>query len=379
VKAGQYCALLLTLLALGATQAKPRVGFIDLPQLVASDRLHAVLAEYDREIAALRATQSLPGLRDPAQTARNAALAQQGEAAAAQAAVAAIDARDANSDRERERKALATLGASPHAGRDALSEYTRTLARETHASLAAFERATVERDERAYAARAQQLREKELTLAFDLERADAGRRLALRLKLGDLHLFAPQRAKLQAELNALDARELQAVSKQQRLDAATLAAYRLQLAEKGAAANAQMAAQLSAKAAANFAVRRQVALGGSSAERSGLPDRLASFGATYARGADAEAIGSGIRATAADLSQRFAALAAQDRQSQREVAAQLATLQADRIALYRSIVARILRTAVRLARQRGLAGINFTGERPKAGVDLTEAVKESIR
>lgn len=376
----RYFTLLLLVFALGATPPKRTAGFIDLPRLVAAHPLHAVLAGYDREIAALRSTQNLPGLRDPGATARTAASAQQREAGAAQAIVGAIAARDPNYDRVRERRALAALNALGRGGPGAMSEYTDALVRETDASLAAFSSATAQRSARAYAARAQQLREQELTLAFDLEREDAGRRLALRVKLDELHLSAPARAKLEAQLAALGARELHAITILRARDAETLAAYRRQLVDEGAAANAAMAAQLRSKAVANFAVRRRVAESGASAvPRAELPGRLAAFSASYARPAATDAVESGVRTAGTDLSQRFTALGDVDRRSQREVAAQIATLQGDRIALYRAIVAQILQTANRIAEQRGLTRVELTGTRPNASVDLTGAVKASIR
>lgn len=372
-------ALVLALFALGATPAKPTAGFIDLAQLVSIHPLHAVLLDYDRSIAALRSTQELSGLREPAKLARTALAAEQRETSAARAVVAGINQRNAATDRERERTALSRLNGSQRAAQPAMSAYTAALVRETSTSFAAFERATAERNARAYATRTQQLREKETTLAFDLEREDGGRRLALQLKLEDLHLVAPARAKLREQLAALDAREFAAISTHRQRDAATLTAYRLQLADEGATANAQMAAQLRAKAAANFAVRRGVAQNGSTAnERAGLENRLASFTATYTRGTDALAIDAGMREVSGDLSQRFATLAAADRESQQEVTSQLATLQNNRNALYRSIVAQILQAAARVAKQRGLDGIAFVGRRPKTGVDLTAAVKAAM-
>lgn len=374
----RHYALFLALFALGATPAKPAVGFIDLPSLVTTHPLHAVLVEYDREIAALRSTQEVSGLRDPARTAQEAAAAQQRETSTARGAVAAINRRSAVNDREREREALTTLTASQRAGQASMNDYTGALVRETNASLGAFERATAQRSARAYAARAQQLRESQATLAFDLEREDAGRRLALQLKLDDLHLLPPQRARLRAQLAALDTRESQTMATRRRSDAATLAAYRAQLTGEGSAANAQMAAQLRAKAAANFAQRRVSQSESNVSQRADLGNRLTSFSATYDRGDDAAAIDAEMRDVSGDLSQRFSTLAAADAQSQREVAAQLATLQDDRTALYRSIVAQILKTAARVAQRRGLRGIDFAGKRPNNAVDLTAAVKGAL-
>lgn len=111
------------------------------------------------------------------------------------------------------------------------------------------------------AAREQQLREKELTLAFDLAQANALKRLRLRLKLEDLHPEPTTRKQLEAELSALNAGESRAVAAMRHSNAAVLADYRLQVEHDTARAGSQMAAQLQAKAAANLALRRKALYG----------------------------------------------------------------------------------------------------------------------
>lgn len=378
MKGLRHHALILALFALGTTP-RPPIGFIDLARLVAVHPLHAVLLQYDRQVAALRSTQRLPGLGDPQETALTADAAQRSQTSTARAVVANVEARNAQSDRAREGSALARLRASQQSARDSLAAYSTALDRETSATLAAFEESTAQRNARAYAARAQQFREQEATLAFDLERANGGTRLALRLKLDDLRLPPPARAKVQMQLAALDAREQNAILAQRRRDSATLAAYRTLLVNQGAAANARMTAQLQAKAAANFAVRRRVAQNGAGTlDATALPNRLATFEASYRSNADAGAVDAGMRQASTDISQRFAALAAADARSRRDVSAQITTLEADRNALYRSIVAQILRTATRLAQQRGLAAVHYAGARPEGSVDLTAAVMAAL-
>ncbi|MGA8575537.1 MAG: hypothetical protein WB609_07615, partial [Candidatus Cybelea sp.] len=65
-------ALILAVLLTAAGPPNSPEGFVDLAQLVASHPQHAILFEYDREIAALRSTQNLPGLA-PVATAENGA------------------------------------------------------------------------------------------------------------------------------------------------------------------------------------------------------------------------------------------------------------------------------------------------------------------
>jgi hypothetical protein len=373
------------LLAVASIGAGPQnvgpVGFIDLPRLIATHPLHRVLGQYDREIAALRSTQTVTAVRDPGAQAQAAAAAVRAAAADAQTRAQSIAARSAGEYREREPDAIAALLSSRDAGSREMTAYRDDLAHATAANLQLYEDAIEQRNQRAYAARAQELREKELSLAFDLARRDADRRVVLTLKLENLHLDSQTRAQLTAELNALNAARTNALDAMRDADAAELASYREALERSGASAVAQMAATLRSNAAANVALRSQVLQAEPNASEmlAELASQAARFRASYRAASDASALSAGLRRASGDLSQRFAKLSQADQSSRHDAAAQIAALQADRAALYRALVAQIVQTAQRLAQARGLRGVASTGARPSGSVDLTPAVASELR
>jgi hypothetical protein len=359
-------ALALAILLLGATRAAAApVGFVDLPRLLASHPLHAVLARYDREIAALQGTQTIIGLRDAAAQTQRSADAVGRAAAAAQSRVAQIGA-SSDTYQRLEGNALAARSASDRE----MATYRDELIRETSANITAYVRGVAQRTQRAYDAREQQLREKELTLAFDLARRNAGERLALTLKLDDLHLDKASRARYRSQLAALQAAQARALAVMHRADAATLGSYRVELERDAITADAQMAAELRSKALANLSLRQRISQGG--------PSQASAFRASYRFKTDAAALSAGLGNAGNDISQRFSQLANSDRRSQSETAAQIATLQADRRALYRAIVGQIVRDAQRLARMRHLATVDASNSRPPGSVDLTAAVSADL-
>jgi hypothetical protein len=351
-------------------------AFVDLPQLVRSHPLHRFLDQYDSEIAALSATRGVAGLGDPAAMAQSSAAALQTDVSAAAAHAEAIGKRDAGANRAREQAAITQLLRSEHAADSEKTADTKELASETDANVRAYGEALSERAERAYAAQEQQLREKELTLAYDLEGRDAARRLTLRLKLDDLHLTSARRARLRAALAALDAGEFRAVSAMRSADAIQLATYRAQLEESAAASEQMMVGQLRSKAGANYVILARVFHEAANEDEAlPPPSQLAAFTGGYAAPRDGQTIASGMRASGDDLSQRFRQIAAVDARSQGGVATQLRILKADRDALYRSIVAQIRAEASTLARRRGLGSVEFVSAAPKTGgLDLTPTV-----
>lgn len=352
------------------------VGYVITSQLIASHPLHGMLTAYDREIAALRSTQSVAGLRDPAASTNNAAAAMRSDAATAGANVTAIGSRDAAANRARERTAARAVLRSRDAPERSVATYASQLAAETNANLRAYGGALSERTSRAYAARAQQLREKESTLAFDLERQNGGKRLMLRLRLGELHLARARRAQLQAQLNALDASERRAIDALRRVDAAQLAAYRSQLESAAASGAGEMDAQLRTKAGANYAILQKVFHENTGADGAfPVPARLVAFTDGYAAQRTAQGISSDLRSATADVTRRFQRLAAVDAQSRRDVAAQLQTLQSDRMALYRTILAQIQSAAQAVARERHVSAVRLVSTMPESGLlNLTAAV-----
>jgi hypothetical protein len=352
------------------------VAFVDLPRLIVSHPLHRLLVQYDSEIAALSSTQKVAGLGDPAATAQHGATALEADVSTAAAHAEAIGKRDPGTNGARERAAIARVVRSENGTDSEVAEYTMQLASETNANVHAYGGAVSKSTERAYAAREQQLQEKELTLAYDLKRRDAGKRLALRLRLDDLHLTSARRASLRAALAVLDAGELLPVSAMRRADAEQLATYGAQLGRNAAAAAQSMVGQLRSKAGANSVILARVFHEAANAYGAlPPPSQLAAFAAGYAAPSDGEKIASGMRAARSDLSQRFRQIAAADAQSERDARTQLRTLKADRDALYRSIVEQIRAKALTVARQQGLASVDLVSAAPKAGgLDLTPAV-----
>ena len=373
-------AMVLALLLTGAGRGEP-IGFADLRQLIGAHPLHGVLAQYDREIAALRGTQDVSGLTDPAARAEHGAATLKGDAARAATRAQRIASSAAGADLGEESRALAAIGALRSARDRDVAVYDSELERETGASLIAFGQATADRTERAYEARRQQLHEKELTFAYDLARQDAPKRLRLRLKLDDdAYLSHATRAALRSELEVFDRREAVALSQMRRDDAATLANYWTELNRLGTVANARMNAQLSGKAAANLAIRQRASQAESNAGAafSSLDSELAFFRSTYRSQSDASAIASGLHGASAEISGRFGQIAQADRESRGATDRQLARLESDRRDLYRAIVAQIERTAEEIQLQRHLAGVILTGSRPKGSVDLTAAVRSQL-
>jgi hypothetical protein len=348
-------------------------GYVIVSQLVAMHPLHGLLASYDRQIAALRATQTVPGLQNPAASAAHGAAAAANVAASGASQAQAIDARDGASSRARESAAAAALERSRNATSSAVARSTGQLAAETNANLRGYNEAMNERVERAYAARAQRLREQELTLAYDLLRRDAQQRLMLRLKLSDLHLTAEQRSALQAQLGALNGAEARSVDAMRSGNAAQLAAYRTQLERDASNANAQMEGQLRGKAGANYAILQRVF---NEPEPAGVPSQaqLTVFGNSFAAARSAQAISAGFRAAGSDLAARFRSVGDADAASQRATAAQVGALETDRAALYRTIVAQIRSDAQAIARERHLTGVDFVAAPRHGLVNLTGAV-----
>jgi hypothetical protein len=354
------------------------VGYVDLRQIVATHPVHGVLAAYDREIAALKSTQRIADLRNPASSADHAAAAVQRDANAARLQVARI-ARARLQDRAHERDAIAAAVASERAGDRGVGAYRATLARATTANARGYAGAIAQRSERALRAREQQLHEKELTLAFDLARRNAAKRLTLRLKLQDLHLDRARRAKLQAQLAALNAGESSQVAAMRRNDDVTLEAYRRELQGQADAADAQMAARLRTTAGANLGLRLQVLRAASQAALPpGVGPRLNSFASSYRLTNDASSINANLRDAQTDLRGAFGRVIDADRSSAAKTSRQIQVLEDNRAALYRSMLGQIREEAQRLARERRLSNVIISAQRPPGSVDLTSALRARL-
>ncbi len=129
------------------------VGFIDLPRLVTAHPLHKVLAQYDREIRALRHTQSVAGLQDAALSAAHSAASLQNDAASAASRAASIGARNPAGALAREQQGISTLLRSRQSADRKMAASTTQLVAETNANLQAYSGSIAERTQRAYSAR----------------------------------------------------------------------------------------------------------------------------------------------------------------------------------------------------------------------------------
>ncbi|MBV8531640.1 MAG: hypothetical protein JO104_10005 [Candidatus Eremiobacteraeota bacterium] len=340
-------------------------GFVNLPQLVAAHPLAPVLAQYDRELAALRSTERVTGLTaiargvsDDARTIRA-----QTENAGAQARRLAAASPQYE---QREAAILQRLATDETAGARA---YGRSAQEAATASLADYRTAMAQRTARALSARRQQLNEAESTLAFDLAKRNAGRRLTLELKLRDLHLLPAQREQLRSQLGALDAREAAAVDTLRHKDNGILSAYAATLRAQEAGDDARMTGEIAHATAANVAARRKMS--------AAAPDSQALRG--YRFSADAADIDSGFTNAGSDLTQRFAALESADRSSHAATEARIAQIAANRSALYDAIVAQITSDAHAAARDHHLRNLLLGAMPPRNAVDLTAAVRSKLR
>lgn len=387
---------------------------IHLDRLVREHPFYAGVLQDERAIAALRASLSLPAFADA--TARmNASLAAlrrdlgdeathialmtqhraddlaraQDEAAAAllaqQRAGRAPEAASVRNDVERRyREQYAHLR---NDAQGSMAAYRATIAAQTNHDYRAYTASVQRQTERAYAARAQQFHEKEATLALDLAKADAGRRLPLQARLRTLYLRPERRKALSAELHAVDAAEKAKVDALRRRNDAELRAYQGTLRARAGSELAGMAAQLQARTQSNLAARRdamvaqidgapQLALGAGAPDANTNGGAQAQLQALRSRGAadiraQAHAIAQAFQNARSDLPQRLSAQRDRAVASRAGALAQIASLQQDEASLRAQIANWIAQDAQRHAGQ-GLRG-HALAAAVEADIRTTEA------
>ena len=362
---------------IGATPPQ-RTAYANLAALLVAHPLHGVLAHYDREIVALKQTLTPDLSASIAQQIDRGTAAAQRDAGAARTQVRLVVSETGSSDRTDENAALSAVLTARRSATESMSLYARRLQRESAAASAAYARASRTRVERAAAAREQQLREKELDVAYDLARKNAPARLTLRIHLNELYLDRPARARLEAELAALSRQELATLSRMQAADAVTVSQYRNGLERQAAADTARMNAQLRAEAAANLALRGRVAQAASRSSTADLATRIAAFRATYPSGDNAAAIESAFTDSQTDIANHFARIGESARRSRADAAVQVANIARERAALRQAMVSQIEEIVRRFAEQRHLAVGDLTAAQPRGSVDLTAAVRAEL-
>lgn len=384
-------ALLLIFLAGCAAQAASAPPSIDVNALVRAHPLYGTLAQYDRQIAALRATLHVSEFakKDAAFTHAEQGARNELDTAASRARnIAAMPSPNPNtltqaqnvqapsesavrSDVQRTYSAQSAQ-VRVSAQQD-LSRYRSALIAQQNAAFASYVRAMQARVQQAYDSRAQQLYERESTLGLDLAKADADKRLPLRAKLQTLHLDPAVRARIHTELAAIQAHEDRIVNAQRAKDRASLAKLLPQLQKRADADIARMHADLDRRTAVNLAARQRVydaQMAGAAQLHFGAAPEAASRPANMRARLDSllashPADPAAFTQVANDLTQHFATLHSADTAATRRTEQQIAALQAERTRLYNAIVAQIMRDAQRVQR-----------EHP--GTNVTQAVRADL-
>ncbi|MBV8372639.1 MAG: hypothetical protein JOY69_05210 [Candidatus Eremiobacteraeota bacterium] len=311
---------------------------IQLARAVASTPFAGVLAQYDTDIATLRRVANDPGFGNLHGRIEASARDVDRRVRASTARVAGLRA-----------QSVALPASEPR------RDFGSGVAGE-------FAQAAQSRVARAIALRATQLREHEATVAYDFERAHAGRRLVLGLKLRDLHLDTATRRRYRAQLDALDQQEAAMIATERNRDDRILAAYGAQLRAQAVADSASMASDLAEHARAMQTIPRP--------QTNALP-------ATLRHPADTRAPTlTAFENVRRHLSARLHDLRDADDATRTDVAREIADLQRERDALRAEIVASIEARAARVAAAQHLGRV-YTGTAPPGARDITDAVVRS--
>lgn len=310
-----------------------RLAYVDVARIDAPRAVRTQIAAYDREIAALQATQAVPQLRDTRGVVWRQARVVTAGAREAKATLASLRVREPS---------------------DSGTAYRAALTATTANALTAFRASLNARVASAYAARAAQFQEHEAELAMKLERANADRRLILTVKLQNLKAPYADRPRLRAELNAMDAAIARRVDAMHAADQQHLAAYRARLDARAARQYASTSAGMARKERANWLARNRVAREAAAVQAHAPPLALASF-----------------RRAGNDIAHRFDTIANADTHARGESANEIVALERARGALAEEYRRSVLAAAAALARARGL---QLTNRPARGAVDLTADV-----
>jgi hypothetical protein len=305
---------------------------LDLARAVAAHPLASMLREYDDDLTTLRLTRTPHGLTAiPARVAADVADAQNLlDAAARQTAALGIRAPQVPAN-----------GTPPDRGANAIASYRNALD---------------QRNQRALELRASQLRESEANAAYEFDRAHAGTRLQLRVKLRNLHLDVDQRHRMQAELDAMQTQENAIVENLRRSNETMLADFAGRLQREGINNLNELAGDVAAHRQAAAQLRDGMR---APAPQLSIDDRAAAAQA--------------YRINGVDIAQRLNDVSTQDRSASSRIAAAVAELRRARAALHAEIVASIEATARAIAGERGLGRV-YESNAPDGSTDLTATV-----
>jgi len=401
-------AVLVLLLAGCAASAQTRSASVNIGALLPKHPLYGTLAQYDRQIASLESTLHTQFADSGAQIANARAAVRRDLSDAANAAQNYQNTRvtdefshniivnsprgsgapsagqiESNIQRAYQQQHAELQGT---AQRD-MDQYRASLLAQQQSAYNAFVQSVNDRMQRAYNARAQELREKEGALLLEYARKYASQRLILRAKLQTLALREPVRRRFQAQLAALQDNEYAALHKMQAADARILAAYSSSLRARTDGDIAKMQAELQARTNANLAARERVLaaqtstsgtlqLPSSHARAGSAADMQAQYNSLlHAQPADTAAFTN----ARGDLASKFKALYDTDAANTASIQSQIRSLQHDREAVRKRMIAQIMLEARQEAKARGLSGVSEKYRAEPGSVDLTSSVAADLK
>ena len=394
-------AILVLLLAGCAASAQTRPASVNVDVLLPKHPLYGTLAQYDRQIAALRGTLHTGFANADAQIDHSIAAMRHDLDNTASATSSASPFPHVMLSLSKHDQAPTSPNIASHirqayqtqhaqlqsTAQHDMAQYRATLLAQQQHAYQTFVQSVDRRTQQAYDARAQELREKESTLLLDLARKDAPQRLQLRAKLQTLTMDAASRSRMQQRLQALQSHEDAAVAALRRKDAGILHAYAARLRSKADSDIAKMGADLQSRTNANIAARERVlaaqtSAGGSlavpsaPAQPASATDMQAQYnGLMNAKPADTATFANARE----DLTRRFTDLRNAHDDNTQHTQSQIAWLEHDRDAVRKRMIAQIMGEAGRLAKARGYSGVFPASQAPPNSADLTPAVLADLK
>jgi hypothetical protein len=402
--------------------ADGRVGYVRMEELVKVHPLYSQLAHLDEDMQALQLQSVGPNVaRNGADIATAERSLQHELEVAADRTKKILGQKQAEYARREQAAIAAAIGATSGAGpggagiagnvaRDARAQqqdaarlaqanfeaYRRQVVDQSNAAASSLQESLAERATRTVRAKAEELTKSEADFALQQVTEDAPERLSLRTKLSNLALDDDSRADVKKQLDALDAKESDALGAMKNRDAQTLAVLREQVhastqAELTTAVDALRKRTIAKIDERGLATRQQlVAQLGVPETGSGVmipngiaPNMRAKLQALHASyqnqfDADARQTIASFQKTRADLTDRFRKIAGVDADAQASANRQLGVLAKQRGDLYSEMVAQIGREVRMVAQKRGIDVVVSDVVAPAGGVDLTADAEKDI-
>jgi hypothetical protein len=389
-------------------------GYVRLDEAVKHHPLYAQLSQLDDAIAAIGLQAAGPQVPKGARQIAVQTAELNRELRAAQERANKILAQKQRDYAQREQQAVrAALAAAGIQGSGALAAQqmssasaaqAQQAARAADADFMAYQQSVVAQDnaatnsiakqlqtqaEQKYRAKAEQLQQNETDLSLRLTQQDAAARLAVKMRLSNLAMDPAARKQAQSQLQALNSKEVSAVTVQRDADAATLRAYRAQLDRETSGAIRSQVGAIQAQTQAKLqehrnAVTSQLRSLGPAATPPNLPPSVQAEITRIHRQflgrfqADAGKTIDEYNATKSDLDRQFAALHGADVGATGAAAKELGSLQKRRSDLYQQIVGQVERDASRIAKDRGFSIVFINIRAAAGGYDMTNQVIKDV-